>query len=331
MSNVASIIIPVYNSEKSLEKLLMTLITQTYHNIEICMIDDGSTDSSSIIIKKHMEKDKRIKYFYQENKGVSSARNLGLEMSTGKYCCFVDADDYLDSQYVFKLVEGIERKDVDMCISSYTYINEKNEPLYSYKDFSNNYLKKYDFINNILERNKMNSVLWNKIFKREIIEKNNLRFDTDILIGEDFLFIIEYIINIDRFYYIEDRLYYYNVSSNGILNEKKNNNSFNLKWYTEFDALDKIKNILIDNNLYDEVKTNYVHRLVSVINKLLFLSYYFENDSHPYLEKMRDVNKKQIPYIIFNKNYNIKFKIMTMLYTTMPKYVSIFKRRLCRN
>ena len=119
-----SVIIPIYNVEKYLEKCLNTIINQTYKNLEIILIDDGSTDKSSTICDEYCEKDKRIKVIHKNNEGVSSARNKGIELSKGKYIVFIDPDDYVTDEHVEVLYDCIISNNVDLVISNLIDINE---------------------------------------------------------------------------------------------------------------------------------------------------------------------------------------------------------------
>ena len=121
-----SIIVPCYNVEKYIERCLNSLINQEYSNIEILCIDDGSKDNTKKIIKNFLEKDSRIKYFYKENGGLSSARNYGLKYIDGYYCCFIDSDDYVDSTYVSKLVNSIEKNNADIAVCEFDRVYGKH-------------------------------------------------------------------------------------------------------------------------------------------------------------------------------------------------------------
>ena len=119
MIPIVSIIVPVFNSEKYIEKCLKSLLAQTYKDLEILVIDDGSKDNSSDVVRQLQLDDQRIKLICQENQGVSSARNKGIEMSKGQYIVFVDSDDYVESNYVETLLDLYEEERGDVAISNY--------------------------------------------------------------------------------------------------------------------------------------------------------------------------------------------------------------------
>lgn len=116
MNNCVSIIIPIFNPGEALSKCVESVLAQSFVDIEVILINDGSTDNSDCICRKFAAVDKRIKYFPQENAGVSAARNKGIAMASGKYLCFVDSDDFVDPGYVCSMVEAIEISGADIVI-----------------------------------------------------------------------------------------------------------------------------------------------------------------------------------------------------------------------
>lgn len=135
MNVLVSIIIPIYNVEKYLAECLQSIINQTYSNIEIILVNDGSTDNSEKICLNYIKLDKRIKYYYKKNGGLSSSRNYGLTKSHGSYICFIDSDDFIDNNYVEKLLLFTIKNNCEITICSET----------CFDDFQNkrNYLKKF--------------------------------------------------------------------------------------------------------------------------------------------------------------------------------------------
>lgn len=172
-----SVIVPVYNVEKYLSKCINSILDQTHKNLEIILIDDGSTDNSGKLCDEYYNKDKRIKVIHQKNGGLSVARNSGLEIATGEYIMFIDSDDYYEKKSCELLYNEIKRKDADYVIGNYIHVNYNGEkwdkPLFDQEIYGRFKLSIKDYKKSFFV---MNSVVWNKIFKREFIEKNNLRF-----------------------------------------------------------------------------------------------------------------------------------------------------------
>ena len=135
MDDLISIIIPVYRVEKYLEECLNSVINQTYANLEIILIDDGSPDRCGQICDEYAKKDERIEVIHQENQGVSNARNHGIEMAKGKYITFIDSDDYLEQDYIKYLYDEITKFNADISICGTIDIDEKNNILKRSKKF----------------------------------------------------------------------------------------------------------------------------------------------------------------------------------------------------
>lgn len=217
-----SIIVPVYNVEKYLSKCLDSLVNQTYENIEIVCVDDGSTDSSGAICDEYAKKDARIKVIHKENGGLSDARNAGLEAINGEYVMFIDSDDWIDIDTCEQCINTLERYDVDLILWSYIREydnNTKPKRLFEHgsKYFSNKEAKEKIFLRcvglsgeELRNVENMDSIVtaWGKLYKSEII--NNIRFKDTTEIGtEDALFNVYVMCNIDSAFYIDRYMNHY--------------------------------------------------------------------------------------------------------------------------
>lgn len=204
MSALVSIIIPVYNLENYIENCLQSLLRQTYDNLEIICIDDGSKDKSGEIIKVLSEKDSRIVYIRQENAGVSAARNNGLKNVSGRYVMFADGDDYMHYQAVELLVKTLEVKECDMVFAGGLVtprLDEKDEPLTD--------IKAEKMTENTLFVDSTDRAVWGKLYKKEIL--NGFEFPVGITNAEDFNFMLRllYANRNNLGYRLDCKLYYY--------------------------------------------------------------------------------------------------------------------------
>ena len=232
MNSLVSIIIPIYNLENYIEYCLNSVVNQTYKELEILCIDDGSTDKSAEIIKRFASSDSRIKYFYQDNAGVSAARNKGLDEATGEYVMFVDGDDYLHYQAAELFLEEIVKSGCDMVCAHEIYtskIDERMHPITGYKA--------HDLTDEELFDNKTNRCMgksvWGKIFKISVARQS--RFPVGVSNGEDAYYIIMLLIQDVRVRGIDKELYYYFSRPNSTVTS-----SFTLKRFTmtySFDML----------------------------------------------------------------------------------------------
>lgn len=204
-----SIIIPIYNVEKYLDYCLKSIIEQTYKNLEIILINDGSTDNSLEICYKYKKIDKRIILIDNKNHGVSYSRNKGIDVATGKYIVFVDSDDTIDKNYIFELVNANKDNFYDIVMVNFKDVFIKNdEKKVEYNNINVNLLSgrffdDYYYIKSIVRSP------WGKLFKRDIIEKNNIKFPVEISLGEDYVFNMQYYRFVKHYRYVNKHLYNY--------------------------------------------------------------------------------------------------------------------------
>lgn len=172
-NELISIIVPIYNVEKYLKKCVDSLINQTYKNIEIILVNDGSPDNSALICEEYAKKDKRIVYILQKNKGLSGARNTGIVNSKGKYLIFVDSDDYVDIHFVEDLYRALLEKNADISVCDYQEFEEGTEPSKTYNEeyYIETYTGKEKYKNLYNNLRTAMTVAWNKLYKREIFEE----------------------------------------------------------------------------------------------------------------------------------------------------------------
>lgn len=188
-----SVIVPIYNVEYYLTKCMKTIINQTYENLDIILVDDGSTDKSPQIADSWEKKDSRIKVIHKHNGGVSSARNIGLTVAAGEYVMFVDADDWLPENSVELLVANCEKYKSDFCFGSAVGIGVINNEKYGE---NGGFIVDVNDGNNFL---RFSSALrtelgpWAKLYRLSIINDNNIMFQDGVSYGEDRLFIWNYI------------------------------------------------------------------------------------------------------------------------------------------
>lgn len=199
-----SIIIPCYNAEKTIKRCLESVISQTYKNIEIVIINDGSIDKTDSIIKKYIN-DNRIKYYNRSNHGIGKTRNFGIKEATGEYITFLDSDDYLPNDAIDNLYKLAQKNKLDLVVSDY-YVDNKNIKSEKIKSFPITNVKNNP--NLIFD---INLAPWNKLYKKELIE--NIKFEENLKY-EDAPFVIESIIKAKRIGKLDKGTYYYVVNPN---------------------------------------------------------------------------------------------------------------------
>ena len=220
MTEKITVIVPVYNVENYLNKCLDSLINQTYKNLEIIVINDGSTDNSGEICQEYAQKDNRIVYIEKENGGPSDARNAGLDRMTGSYVTFVDSDDWIELDYVEILYKKITEYQADIAVGNYYSFNEA-EGMYYFHIFGDSYYEKvYDNVSifeNLYESQEMKSFalisVFGKLYKADLVK--HLRFDIGKL-GEDGYINQKLYLLVQKVIYINQGLYAYRQLSGGI-------------------------------------------------------------------------------------------------------------------
>ena len=222
MTEKITVIVPVYNVENYLEKCLDSLINQTYKNIEIIVINDGSTDNSGEICQEYAQKDNRIVYIEKENGGLSDARNVGLDKMTGSYVTFIDSDDWIEQDYIETLYKKIVEYQADIAVGNYYSYNEDEETYYFHIYGNSYYEKVYDNISifeNLYESQEMKSFAlisaWGKLYKAKLFDY--LRFDKGKL-GEDGYFNQKMYLSVNKVVYLNKGLYAYRQRSGSITN-----------------------------------------------------------------------------------------------------------------
>ena len=197
MNDLISIIIPVYNSSAYLDKCIGSVLMQTYKNIEVILVNDGSADDSFEICQKYAENDHRIKLINKDNGGVSSARNAGIRASSGQYIAFVDSDDTISPDFCSKMLEAASAAASNpyLIICGYDFINESSGTIKHFIPAQKNILNREDLDNNYLQlfNDRHFLSVWGKLFSAEIIKGNDIYFNEHIHIGEDFVFLHEYL------------------------------------------------------------------------------------------------------------------------------------------
>lgn len=204
MMNKISIILPIYNAEKYLEDCIKSVLNQTHKNLEIILVNDGSTDNSKEICEKYKRLDNRIKVINVENGGASKARNEGLKIATGKYIMFLDADDFFEPTACEVLYNKIEKEDAEFVVGNYRYVDHDGTP-WSKVVFDQAKYKNFKL--SIKDYNKsfyvMNSAVWNKIYRKSFIDELQLTFVDDVP-AEDAIFVTYCFLHSKSVYYIQD-------------------------------------------------------------------------------------------------------------------------------
>ena len=278
-NKLVSIIIPVYNSQENLNRCISSCINQTYKNIEIMCINDGSKDESLNILKKYAKNDTRIKVIDQENMGVSVARNNGLKMCKGDYITFLDSDDFLNNDSIEIMVKIIEQEKVDIIRTNYLRVLEDGSSHVNFNPFIKNKLyNKEDIVSKVLNKilsGEMSSHLWLLCINSKLIKNNKIEFIPGIKVMQDKLFYLKLFSKASSFYQAENVTYnYFCNSSSTIMSSKKS--IMRIEFIVKVAEL--CEEILIKEGLINQVEINNLYRshFISLCREIYFCKSSFE-------------------------------------------------------
>lgn len=216
---MVSIIIPIYNPGEALRRCLDSVINQSFRDIEIILVNDGSTDSSGLICRQYASKDKRIKYIEQHNAGVSIARNKGITNASGEYIAFIDSDDYVDNDYVLSMLNAISISNADIVIQGLKSI--RCDELVGIESFTDGVFKVETLSEETFDRIFYFCGPYCKLFKSSIIKENDIIFPVDLAYGEDAVFYFDYLSKCRVVELISSISYNYTLGNQNTLSTKK--------------------------------------------------------------------------------------------------------------
>ena len=320
-----SVIVPVYNAEKYLKRCIESLLIQSFRDFEIILVNDGSTDSSKKICDNYSLQDSRIVVFTQKNSGASAARNVGISNSNGEYICFVDADDFVGTEYLSCMLELVDSQ-TDLVCQGMACLKNGNESVIGFNeeeiftiDQNCSFFDKY-----ILFRY---CGSYCKLFKRSIIQNNNIRFSSKIICAEDFDFILNYLrccknIKVTpaaNYYYehhensVSTRIYKFNEEYSGLCQLYKSTND--IVQLEENESYCKQKHHLITYYIQRVIFSNYKNcysRKERIQNFKII-----DNKFYAYFERYHIPETKflsLVKYLFANKHYVI-LDLVTLLST----------------
>lgn len=207
---------PVYNVKKYLNRSILSVLNQSFRDIELIIINDGSTDGSHETIEGYLKKDQRIKYVRQSNKGVSAARNIALSMAHGDYIYFIDADDYIDKNLLLEMVSQIHKFNPDIIFFGYEMDSVRSGRKIDKIPYKTAYFNKAEFVKNfsLIENSVDINSLWNKVYKNSFLSEIKANFP-DMSVGEDAVFNYYCLQNVSDISLVKKKYYYYSFGRSG--------------------------------------------------------------------------------------------------------------------
>ena len=323
-----SIIVPVYNVDKYLIRCIDSILKQSYKYFELILIDDGASDSCGKICDIYLNLDKRVKVIHQKNNGVSYARNIGIELLQGKLITFCDSDDYVDTNWLWEMVENLIRNSVDCISTEFKMVDEDGNVLwipnfkkqvYTFKDC----FSKYYFILNSLLNYQCGCEIWHTLFKSKIIIDNNIRFNSKCGgYAEDLQFIMEYVLYCNSIKVTDSKHYFYFQRKDSIMHTE-GKYTFRMDSLNEVSCgfLWRLKNV--DRNNYSLLAPIFHYGIMATE----YGKYFLNKDTIcnlPYdLKKIKEINhyKQLTKNIIFRKKqikqYYEKKRVAPIMYFSL--------------
>ena len=318
MKDLVSLIIPAYGIELQIEKCLKSIRNQTYRNLEIIVVDDGSEDNTGNLCDEMAEKDSRILEVHQDNRGAAEARNTGMAMAHGKYVCFVDGDDFLTPDYVESLYLQIQISGVQMAVCGY---QEEYEDGREPRVLGNT--QEIQDAEKVLEmiffHDEVGRSLWNKMFVSAVIQESNIFFQGEYLVGEDMLFLIQYLMKISRVAFTERVGYHYLWREGSAMQKKQWNSAYYKNRRSWIKALKAAEMLLYGQTALQNIFQSYK---LLVYYRILCESTGFQGNS----EKKRDFEHVLLNYVrrhgmsaLLSKNLTCRTAIGVLLCCISPK------------
>ena len=311
-----SVIVPIYNVKEYLNRCLDSILCQTYKNIELILIDDGSTDGSEKICDDYAKKDNRVVVYHQKNSGVSASRNKGLELATGEYIGFVDSDDYINEEMYEKLLNCLKLNNASISMCKYQLLNYGSVP----KEINNTgeiVYPQIDAMKRVIISYEITSHLWNKLYKKELWDGITFPIGKKF---EDLAVMYLVIEKINKLSILNENLYYYTRRQGSIM---KTINT---------ELLDNMREAFIIRNKYLENKYDYYRKEIEISK----VKYNKMSIDYLFLGKLKDYQNKEIVMLeykickkIFWKNIKYMKKILTIKqliqFTVLYTCINIYK------
>lgn len=280
-----SVIVPCYNVEKFIERCIESLKKQTYKNIEVLLIDDGSKDNTEKIINENIKNDDRFKYYYKENGGLSDARNFGLDRFLGEYVCFIDSDDYVEDDYIELLYSAIKKNKVKLSICEFKRIYKDKETI--------------DKMDNTIVDLSIRPAAWNKMYHKSFFTEKNLRFPVgkwyeDLGTTSKVLFLLD-----DKYAIVNKPLYNYIQNDTSIMHTYDN------RIFQIYDILESVSDFCKENNIYKQSKERIEFMYIyHVLIGTIFRSSFHKDFSKDMIKNIINIVEEKYPN--WHKNKYIK-------------------------
>ena len=318
-SPLVSIIVPVYNAQTYLEKCVDSLLNQTYQQLEIILINDGSTDQSLHICEKYKKSHRNIVIVSKTNAGASAARNTGIEQASGEWVTFVDADDWIEMNFVEALLEFATLHHLKLVSAGYCTVRDSDKKNILYKGGSQQITFQKSLLLITSDKEQFPKPMWGKLYKRELL--NDIRFREGLHYGEDKLFVVETLLaNKADMGYVHEPLYNYRLREGSMMR------SFSYKTYDAITALEEIAALIERESSRAQVSA-LAH--VVVVGGSLLMKILSSSEKTQYSDLHRKIRKKMMTYVwylIITRDVSLNRKMKSVVALFFPYFTSYVYR-----
>ena len=322
INNLITVVIPVYNMGHLLPKSIDCLLSQTYKNYEILIIDDGSTDNSGAVCDEIAKQDNRIKVIHKENGGISSARNCGIENAKGDFIIFPDPDDFVEDDYLQRFIDLYEEYQTDLEICGH-FVDDDNKSVVHNKNGKKSLIDKENAINILMRPDGFCGFSWNKLYHVDIIKKNDLRFDEELGMAQDLHFTFRYLLNCEKVVYDPTPTYHYYQHIGGVTNAKS---PLSKRKISGLKTYEKIAELAGDT--YPKAKNLAFSTIFNMSMHFIYIYYQSKMQDKELLKKLKGNLKTYKKYFFNDERYSTSHKILGRIVLISPKLYYLSKKLL---
>lgn len=305
-----SIVVPAYNAQNCIGRCLESLINQTYENIEIIVVNDGSSDNTQSICETYAQKDSRIKVYHQKNAGPSVARSKGIDFATGEYIGFVDADDIIEPSMYETMLAGMLEHNAQLAVSDVNVVTNKGKQIECLSENGREVLNRAEMMDIFFNKPLLCFSVWNKLFARELI--GDLRFDNSISMSEDQKFMYEVLKKANRILHEPTAFYSYDTTQGNSLTRS----SYKRKHMALIDVNDYI---IADTDSASIKQNATLYNAITCLN--IFVPHYGNEEMTKEDRARIDKIIRDNAMLVFTKGYLI-MKVKILLYLISPELLS---------
>ncbi len=321
-NNLITVVVPVYNMGHLLGKSINCLLSQTYENYEILIINDGSTDNSGTICDELAKKDNRIRVIHKENGGISSARNCGIENAKGEYIIFPDPDDWVEKDYLERFIDLQTEYKTDVEICGHFVDDDKKSVIHN-KNATKSLLNKESAINILMRPDGFCGFSWNKLYHLDIIKENDLRFDEELGMAQDLHFTFRYLVNCDKVVYDPTPTYHYFQHIGGVTNKKS---PLTKRKISGLKTYEKIAELAGDK--YPKAQSSAFSTLFNMSMHFIYVYYETKMQDKELLKKLKGNLKTYKKYFFNDDRYSKSHKMLGRIALVSSKLYYLTKKLL---